>query len=174
MTTEKSRARYSVRATVQMSEELNARAMEIAERECDGSFPALVRQCLQARVDGAPPAGTDRVAEVVRSLEAMRQEIAGYIQGSEDRLERLLVEVAQVSGKLSLQVTDMMAVRDRVEKLAQETSWQGPEELLAIRSGIAELAAEVGRQNRALSELVAAMESPVGRRPGPRKWWPLG
>ena len=97
----------------------------------------------------------------------MRQEIAGYIQESEDRLERLLVQVAQVSGKLSLQVTDMMAVRDRVEKLAQETSGQGPEELLAIRSGIAELAAEVGRQNRALSELVAAMESPVGRRPGP-------
>ena len=97
----------------------------------------------------------------------MRQETAGYIQESEDRLERLLVQVAQVSGKLSLQVTDMMAVRDRVEKLAQETSGQGPEELLAIRSGIAELAAEVGRQNRALSELVAAMESPVGRRPGP-------
>ena len=97
----------------------------------------------------------------------MRQEIAGYIQESEDRLERLLVQVAQVSGKLSLQVTDMMAVRDRVEKLAQETSGQGPEELLAIWSGIAELAAEVGRQNQALSELVAAMESPVGRRPGP-------
>ena len=89
-------------------------------------------------------------------------------------MERLLAEVAQVSGNLSLQVTDMMAVRDRVEKLAQETSGQGPEELLAIRSGIAELAAEVGRQNRALSELVAAMESPVERRPGPRKWWPLG
>ena len=174
MTTEKSRARYPVRASVQMSKELNARAMEIAERECDGSFPALVRQCLQARVDGAPPAGTDRLAEVVRSLETIRQEIADYIQESEDRLERLLAEIAQVSGNLSLQVTDMMAARDQVEKLAQENSRQGPEELLAIRSGMAELSAEIGRQNRALSELVTAMESPGERRPRPRKWWPLG
>ena len=46
------RARYPARVTPQMSAELKARLLEVAEREHGRGLQALRRQCLQARVEG--------------------------------------------------------------------------------------------------------------------------
>lgn len=173
MTTENSRARYPVRVTIQMSEELNARALEIAERECGGSLQTLVRQCLQARVDGASPAGTDRMAEVLELLDGLRQRQENHIEESRVRLQRLTEDVARVSGNLSPQVSDMMAVREQLEKLADEVTRQGrnAEDLTIIRAIVGELSGEVIRQNRALSELSAAISKSEEQRPKSRKFF---
>ena len=89
MATQQSRARYPARITFQMSSELKAQLLEVAERDHEGDVQALGRQCLQDRVERRG-AGTDRLAEILDALERLPTEIAGRHLEQWERVNQLL------------------------------------------------------------------------------------
>ena len=123
------RARYPARVTPQMSAELKARLLEAAEREHGGGLQALRRQCRQARVEGNR-AGPDQLAEVLQALDRLRQEAAERNQEPWVRLDKLLDGIGQMKGTLNLHLTEMMATRDKVQKLGEEAAKQNRERRL--------------------------------------------
>ncbi len=163
-------ARYPIRMTFQMSPELKARLLEVAERDHRGDLQALVRQCLQALVDGTG-AGTDQLAEVLQALEGLRPEVAGRTQESVVRMDKLLDGITQMNRTLSRHMTEMMATRDQLEKLAEEVARQNRDltGLMATQNTLGELANEVATQTRGLAEIVGAINKPEEPRPESRK-----
>ena len=112
-----------------MSAELKARLLEAAEREHGGGLQALRRQCLQARVEGNR-AGTDQLAEVLQALDRLRQEAAERNQEPWVRRDTLPDGIGQMNRTLSLHLLEMMATRDKVQKLGEEAAKQNRERRL--------------------------------------------
>ena len=116
MATQQSRARYPARITFQMSSELKAQLLEVAERDHEGDVQALGRQCLQARVERRG-AGTDRLAEILDALERLPTEIAGRHLEQWERVNQLLEQGGRMFTVLNDDLTEMMAIRDELKKL---------------------------------------------------------
>ena len=128
------RARYPARVTPQMSAELKARLLKVAEREHGGGLQALRRQCLQARVEGNR-AGPDQLpevlqAEVLQVLDRLRQEAAERNQEPWVRRDTLLDGIGQMNRTLNLHLMEMTATRDKVQKLGEEAAKQNRERRL--------------------------------------------
>ena len=134
MATQKSRARYPARITFQMSQELKDQLLEVARREYGGDLQTLGRECLHARVNG-DGSGTDQNAEILQALERLRQDVAGRNQNIEIPLDRLLGAIAELNQGVSLQLTEMMATHDKLEKLADEVAKQNRERRLDTMIG---------------------------------------
>ena len=89
MAAQRSRAKYPARMTFQLSSELKAQLLEVAERDHEGDVQALGRQCLEARVErrGAVP---DQLAEILDALERLSTETAGRHLEQRERVNQLL------------------------------------------------------------------------------------
>ena len=170
MAMQKRRVRYPMRITFQMSEELHARLLEVADRDHGGDLQALGRQCLQARVDGSG-VGTDQLAELMQTLEGLRAEVVGRTRESAVRMDDLLDVITQMHSTLSSDRTETMATRDKVDKLAEDVTRQSRDliRLMATQNNTGELVSEIARQNCGIAEMLAAINKPEARQPEPRK-----
>ena len=119
METKKGRARVPARATIQMTHELKDKLQVLARREYGGDLQALLRETLQARVDGED-AGTDQISELLQALVCLRQEVAGRDQETVVRVGRLLETAEILDSRLAEILTEIMDTHDHIEKAVVE------------------------------------------------------
>ena len=119
MDIQKGRARFPARVTVQMTQDLKGLLQGIASRDYGGDLQALLRETLQARAQEPRDEQAER-PEILRELEQIRRDAAQHNREAGEQMYRLLDAVGELSGVLHLQASDTMGIRDRVEKLLVE------------------------------------------------------
>lgn len=118
MGAKKSRARFPARFTIQTSVELSNQLREVAQNEYGGDLQALMRETLQARVDGKN-AEADQLAEVLQAIDQLRRD-AGRDSELERGVGQLLEDVKILTEMVSLQRTEIMAARDAMTSLEKD------------------------------------------------------
>lgn len=118
MGAKKSRARFPARFTIQTSVELSNQLREVAQNEYGGDLQALMRETLQARVDGKN-AEADQLAEVLQAIDQLRRD-AGRNSELERGVGQLLEDVKILTEMVSLQRTEIMAARDAMTSLEKD------------------------------------------------------
>ena len=103
--------------TFQLSSELKAQLLEVAERDHEGDVQALGRQCLQARVGEQRCRGPDQLAEILNALERLRRRSPGRHLEQWERVNQLLEQGGRMFTVMNDDLTEMMAIRDELKKL---------------------------------------------------------
>lgn len=182
-----SKARYPERVSVQMSPELKEGLDELARRDYGGDRQALMREALQARVDGdrvrsdqlaeilgavdhlrQHVAGKDQVAEVLQSLELLGQDAKARDLELQGGVNRLVEYGGDLTGMVSAQLTTIIWMEENFPNLAKDLANQTRD----ITELVAKVAAQTGEirrlteqganQNDGIAELIARIANDGG------------
>ena len=102
MGTEKGRAKFPARISVQMSGELKTRLSELARREYGGDLQALLRETLRERVDGRG-APMDHVQGALQALDRAGKDIIRQHRDLQDVVHQLLLQAGRLADTVSAQ-----------------------------------------------------------------------
>ena len=187
MATMQSKARYPERVSVQMSPELKEGLDELARRDYGGDRQALMREALQARVDG-DRVRTDRLAEILEAVDHLRQHVAGKEQVAEvlqslellgkDATERdlelqggvnrLMEYGGELTGMVSAQLTTILSIEDAFPNLARDLANQ-THDITELVAKVAAQTGDIGRlteqganRNDGIAELIARIANDDG------------
>ena len=119
METKEGRARVPARVTIQMTHELRDKLQVLARREYGGDLQVLLRETLQARVDGED-AGTDQMTEILHLLACLRQEVAGRDEEAVVQVGQLLERAEMLGSRMAAIFTEIMVTHDHIEKAVVE------------------------------------------------------
>ncbi len=159
MATTQNKARYPERVSVQMSPELKEGLDELARRDYGGDRQALMREALQARVDG-DRVRTDQLAEILEAVDHLRQHVAGKEQVAEvlQSLELLGQDAKARDLELQGGVNRLMEYgRDLTDKVSTQLT-----AVLWMEGKFPNLTRDLANQTRYITELVAKVAAQTG------------
>ena len=113
MVTHQRRPRVPARINVQMSDEMKTQLYELAEREYRGDFQALMRQTLQARLDGSS-SQTDPIDEVRQVVAELDNNITRQHEDFLGGVNSLMERTKELRETAAAQRTDDIAIFDHL------------------------------------------------------------
>ena len=135
MDAQRGRAKVPARITLQVSDDLKSKLIQLAQEEYGGNLQMLIRETLQVRVDRSG-SETGLINEVLKGVKEIDRGMTRHHQDSQGKIRQLLEYASQLTESVNFQHTDIAEISD---------NWQD------LRIGLA-------NQNQLIGKLAAGVE----------------